>query len=295
MKKLNYWFITGLADAESSFIVNIIKDNTRTTGFNIQVSFEINLKDKILLEHIKYTLGIGNIYSSDNISKYKVSNINELVDVILPHFKKHGLITQKRIDFEIFSEIINIIKNKEHLTIQGLQKIVNLKVTLNLGLSENLKKDFPDIIVLPRPDFEVYRIPDPNWLSGFSEGESCFYISIYKSKKSKLGKAVQLVFKLTQHSRDIELLSIISQYFGCGRIEKRKGEACDYTVTSIKCFERKIIPFFNTYPLCGNKALEFRALENAFWIMLDKDHLTEKGLNKIEGLKNSMNTKRQDN
>ena len=47
-KKLNYWFITGLSDAESSFVVNIIKDNTRTTGYIIQVSFELglNYKDK---------------------------------------------------------------------------------------------------------------------------------------------------------------------------------------------------------------------------------------------------------
>lgn len=90
MKKLNLWFITGLADAESSFVVNIIKDNTRSTKYNTQVSFELNLnkKDKVLLENIKYTLGVGNIYynSYDKTYKFKVSNINDLSGVIIPHF-----------------------------------------------------------------------------------------------------------------------------------------------------------------------------------------------------------------
>jgi hypothetical protein len=49
-------------------------------------------------------------------------------------------------------------------------------------------------------------LPNPFWLTGFTEGEGCFYISIYKSSRSKLGFAVQLVFKITQHSRDLTTL-----------------------------------------------------------------------------------------
>lgn len=299
MKKLNYWFITGLADAEGSFVVNIIKDNTRTTGYIIQVSFELglNYKDKALLENIKYTLGVGNIFynNNDKIYKFKVSNINELFNVIIPHFKKYYLITQKHIDFELFSKIVIIIKNKEHLTIQGLQKIVSLKATLNLGISNNLVKNFPEIKIMKRDIYNVINIPDSNWLSGFSEGESCFYISIYKSEKSKLGSAVQLVFKITQHLRDIELLKNISNYLSCGRVEKRKSEACDFTITSFKSFEEKIIPFFLANPLHGSKSLELEAFKKAFLIVKDKEHLKEEGLEELKKIKNSMNTNRQNN
>ncbi len=299
MKKLNYWFITGLVDAESSFVVNIIKDNTRTTRYIIQVSFELglNYKDKALLENIKYTLGVGNIFynNNDKIYKFKVSNINELFNVIIPHFKKYYLITQKHIDFELFSKIVIIIKNKEHLTMQGLQMIVSLKATLNLGISNNLVKNFPEIKIMKRDIYNVINIPDSNWLSGFSEGESCFYISIYKSEKSKLGSAVQLVFKITQHLRDIELLKNISNYLSCGRVEKRKSEACDFTVTSFKSFEEKIIPLFLTNPLYGSKSLELEAFKKAFLIIKDKEHLKEEGLEELKKIKNSMNTNRQNN
>jgi hypothetical protein len=43
------------------------------------------------LERIKATLGVGNIYfkSSDNTYRWKVSNINDLFNVIIPHFIKY--------------------------------------------------------------------------------------------------------------------------------------------------------------------------------------------------------------
>lgn len=146
---------------------------------------------------------------------------------------------------------------------------------------------------IEREIYENIDIPNSNWLSGFSEGESCFYISIYKSEKSKLGSAVQLVFKITQHSRDIKLLNNISSFLGCGRVEKRKSNACDFTVTSLKDFEEKIIPFFSEYPLYGSKSLEFEAFKNAFLIVKNKEHLKEEGLKELEGIKDTMNTKRE--
>jgi LAGLIDADG endonuclease len=124
----------------------------------------LNYKDKRLLENIKYTLGVGNIFynSNDKTYKFKVSNINELSDVIIPHFKKYYLITQKRVDYELFSKIIEIIKNREYLTKEGLQKIVNLKTTLNLGISDSLMEDFPETIINKRDVYNNINIPDSN-------------------------------------------------------------------------------------------------------------------------------------
>lgn len=158
----------------------------------------------------------------------------------------------------MFKSIISIIKNKDHLTKEGLQAVVNLKASMNTGLTEKITDLFPNIVPVNRPKFKVENIPDPNWLAGFAEGESCFFVSIYKSLKSKLGLAVQLVFKITQHSRDKELLNKISEFLTCGRVEKRSGDACDYVVNSIKEFDGKIIPFFIKYPLLGSKSLNFK-------------------------------------
>jgi len=83
------------------------------------------------------------------------------------------------------------MSHKEHLTIEGLRKILALKASLNLGLSGKLKKAFPDIIPVPRPLVVDQSIKDPHWVAGFTSGECCFNITIFKSL-TKLGEAVQL-------------------------------------------------------------------------------------------------------
>jgi hypothetical protein len=49
--------------------------------------------------------------------------------VIIEHFDKFPLITQKRADFELFKQAVEIMNRKEHLTPGGLQQIVNLKAS----------------------------------------------------------------------------------------------------------------------------------------------------------------------
>ena len=52
--------------------------------------------------------------------------------------------------------------NKEHLTHEGLRKIVAIRALINLGLSEKLKAAFPNIVQLERPQVKAAVIPDPN-------------------------------------------------------------------------------------------------------------------------------------
>lgn len=293
---VNPWFLTGLVDAEGSFVVHIVKDDSRKLGYFVLASFELalNVKDRLLLDLLQETMGnIGNIYYNpqDDTYKYKVSNIEGLINFVIPHFQKYPLLTQKKVDFELFVKIIQIMYKKEHLTLKGLQEIINLKSSLNLGLSRKLPYNFK-VVPVERPKFTPTFISDPSWLAGFCEGESCFYINIGKSPKSKTGWAVQLVLKITQHSRDIQLLELIKNFLDCGRIEKRAGFAADFTVTSIKDIDSKIRPFFYKYPLLGSKLLNLKDFSEAFKIMEAKGHLTEEGLNKIRVIKAGMNTGR---
>lgn len=44
---------------------------------------------------------------------------------------------------------------------------------LNLGISEELRKLFPNIIPIPRPIMPTFEI-NKDWLIGFIDGEGCF-------------------------------------------------------------------------------------------------------------------------
>ncbi len=163
-----------------------------------------------------------NSYSKKSITKhgkqavqYRVSSSQELIDVIIPHFEKYPLITQKKVDFILFKQVLYLMNNKEHLTQEGIQKIVNIKASINLGLSDSLKAAFPNIIPVQKllllPDDQ--KIMDPYWVSGFTEGEGCFVIFIHKSN------VVQLKFQITQHVRDSNLLKSFVEYFGAEQCE----------------------------------------------------------------------------
>lgn len=70
----------------------------------------------VILEAIKNTLGVGNInLISDSAVSYKVKSKKEL-QVIIDHFKKYPLVTNKIYDFLFFKQCFYIIKNGKHLT-----------------------------------------------------------------------------------------------------------------------------------------------------------------------------------
>ena len=108
-----------------------------------------------------------------------------------------------------------------------------------------------------------------------------------------MGKQVILVFSVTQHSRDAALLRLICEFLDCGKYypSSTRNEG-NYTVTKFSDIELKIIPFFLKYPIQGVKALDLSDFSKIGSLVKEKQHLTEKGLAKIELIKSGMNTKR---
>ena len=110
--------------------------------------------------------------------------------------------TQKAADFKLFLQVTEIIKNKGHLTTEGLQEIINIKSSMNLGLSDELKLNFINTVPVQRPTIKTINIPDFNLISGFVSGEGNFFVDIFKSSSNKIGYQVKLRFSVTQHKRD---------------------------------------------------------------------------------------------
>src|SRR5262249_52783398 len=146
------------------------------------------------------------------------------------HFEKYPLITKKRSDYELFKQVVDLLNRKEHLTLDGLKKIVSLRASINNGLSPKLKEAFPDTIPVQRPIVADQDITNSYWLAGFTSGEGCFHVNIYKSL-TNLGEAVKLKFELAQHYRDAELLTSLNKYLGCGGVYKHSENVVVFIVT----------------------------------------------------------------
>jgi hypothetical protein len=287
--------VAGFADAEGCFYVGIGKNNRIKTGWEVQPEFKIELhrKEIVLLKQIQeFFDGVGNISQKGDKIRYRVRSLKEL-GIIIAHFDKYPLITQKYADYELFKSIVKLIESKEHVTTEGLHQILGLKAALNRGLPEKLKAEFPNIVLAQRPLVVNQKIKDPYWLAGFTAGEGCFLIDTYKAK-TNTGLGVTLRFKLTQHNRDTELIKSLVEYLGCGNFyQKSNQDIVDFIVVRFGDNFDKIIPFFNKYLLQGAKALDFSDFKQAAELINNKAHLTESGLEKIHLIKSGMNRGRE--
>lgn len=184
---------------------------------------------------------------------------------------------------------MDLMNRGEHLTIEGLQKIVAIKASMNRGLSDKLKLSFPNIIPVTRPLVLDQVVTNPYWLAGFTSGEGCFMIKIFNSL-TKVGEAIKLEFIIVQHSRDRKLMESFVAYFGCGRYLPHKNRDLGrFIVTKFSDIENKIIPFFNEYQIIGVKSSDFSDFNRVVELMKNKAHLTPEGLEKIKKLKMEMN------
>jgi len=127
-----------------------------------------------------------------------------------------------------------------------------------------------------------------------------------------MGVQVQLRFRLTQHSRDEQLMKSLVGYLGCGSYYSSPDgrEYGDLIVTKFKDITpwrrnkaparfragaraEKIIPFFDKYPVKGVKSLDYADFKRAIEIIKFKGHLTVDGLEEIRKIKAGMNRGRQ--
>jgi hypothetical protein len=294
--KLNPWFVTGFSDGESCFIISVQKNLKMKTGWEVRACFSLGLhpRDQRLIEQLQSFFGVGKVFLSKNAVAYKVSSLKEIEEVIIPHFNKYPLITQKQADFELFKVVIGLMKQKNHLTLEGLQEIINNKASMNLGLSDELITNFKVINAVSRPVVKFTEIPDPHWVAGFTEAEGCFLVNTSKSLIYQLGMQSWLKFQITQHSRDAKLMESLKEYLGCGLYYPDKsGKIGDFVVVRLSDHVEKIIPFFDNYPLQGCKLQDFEDFKKVANIMKTKGHRTLEGLDEILKIKGGMNKVRK--
>ena len=312
--KLNPWEITGFIDAEGSFTITIYPDNRSRLKWAVQPIFTINLhrKDLPIFEEIKNTLQLGNIVNrSKSVVSYKIGSKKELKGLI-HHLDKYPLVTCKFSDFLLFKQCFEIIKQKEHLTNEGILKLVGLKSSLNWGLSENLKKAFPpqrgNVITVNRPEYKFKNISDPFWVAGFASGDGSFHL-ITSTPNTEKSLKVYLRFSIRLNIREEELIKGLANFFksydnsskvSTVEVVTDKNIKNIYTlensvglqITKFSDIVNIIIPFFDKYPIEGIKSLDFSDFKKVTEIMKSKEHLTSEGFKKILEIKSSMNQKR---
>jgi len=153
-------YVTGFSDAESCFFIRFTSSKTRV-GWAVNPVFciELHIKDLVLIKAIQNYFGVGTllINKKKNTVVFSVQSVKDIVKSVIPHFDKYPLITQKRADFLLWKMAVEVIANKEHLTLEGLRKIVAIRASINKGLTPKLNESFIHIVPVPRPKLRIKK------------------------------------------------------------------------------------------------------------------------------------------
>lgn len=131
---VNY-FIAGFVDGEGSFSVAILKHPKKEKTWIINPCFQVyqHQKHRYVLELCKEVFGAGTIYRKSGIHpvlNFSIDSTRNIIEKVIPFFDRYPLIT-KRETYRIFREIVLAIRDREHLTKEGFERLVRLAYTMN--------------------------------------------------------------------------------------------------------------------------------------------------------------------
>jgi hypothetical protein len=131
---------------------------------------------------------------------------------------------------------------------------------------------------------------DPWFVTGLTEGEGCFCVSLALRAKLRTGLEVRPSFSLSLNEKDLRLLEGLQAFFGCGWIRESKGDRTfKYEARSIGDLTGAILPHFGRFPLRGCKARSCAGFSRVCEMIEQGDHLQRDGLREIVGIAYQMN------
>ena len=135
--KLTAQWIVGFVDGEGCFYIDLNKKKDLRQKYQVLPEFSVvqHKRDIKLLYALKDFFGCGVIRNNkgrdSNIMVYRVRAQKDLLESIIPFFEKHTLKSVKNINFKKFRKVLLMIDKSEHLTIEGIQTIQEIKNAMN--------------------------------------------------------------------------------------------------------------------------------------------------------------------
>ena len=139
-------WVVGFVDGEGCFSIGFVKQPDRAerrgyrTGYQVSHSFVVvqGARSKRCLEELNEFFGVGRLFINrrrdnhkEHLWRYDVSRRADLLDVIIPFFRKQPLRTSKRADFQKFAHCVEACARGSHLTAAGLIEIAETAERMN--------------------------------------------------------------------------------------------------------------------------------------------------------------------
>jgi LAGLIDADG endonuclease len=137
--RLEGW-ISGFIDGEGCFCVNINRCSATRLGWQVRPEFVVTQGARSIgaLEILQEFFGCGAIYRNtrhdnhrEDVYRWCVRRRDDLSDRIVPFMHDLPLRTSKAQDFELFVEVLELMRSSRHLELDGVAQIATLVEGMN--------------------------------------------------------------------------------------------------------------------------------------------------------------------
>jgi hypothetical protein len=259
------YYLAGLLEGDGHISIPALGFTVLNRVLNPRIVFTSHINNLGLYAFIQSQLG--------NCGRFQKSGTNIIRFII---GDKKGIIL-----------FINLVHSKlrtpKNKRFNDLVSFVNEKYCLNINKSL----------------LDISSFKNNSWFAGFTEADGHFGIK-YVEKKVKSGNMkrsvsenVSLKFRLDQRLHDkptgLSMRSIMESlalFLNCSLKSYKTNNDSVVLSLSVQSIHsiKFLISYFNNYPLLGDKLNDFKKWEVVYNMILSKEHLTERGINKIKSL-----------
>ena len=129
------YYLAGFADGEGSFNVSFRPRKDYSIPWKVSVCFNVSQRDEVILSLFKRHLKCGTMRQrKDGVWYYEVNNLTAICEYVIPFFEKFRFLSaKKKRDYSKFKKIVVIMRDNEHLTEDGVKKILQIRRDMNDG------------------------------------------------------------------------------------------------------------------------------------------------------------------
>lgn len=283
-RTLHAWYVTGLTDGDGHFGININRAAKKIT-----LEFKITshcASYGVLLDLLSF-FGVGRINIDnrrDNTMKFVVSSLQDILNVVIPHFEAFPLQGSKHLNFLAFKKAAQLLDSGQHLTEEGWTQLLALAASMNKGRSFSDKFEY---------NLSNTRSLSMHWLLGFIDAEAMFYLYI----PAEIGRqTLQFTVEIAQATHEVALLLDIAILLASGTLKPKFDTNSLTAAQGVRPVSRLIvrqgdilINFLKDNPLMTTKQLDYLD-----WLQMKEMynqglHRTPDGLAQIKAIKAGMN------
>lgn len=195
-----------------------------------------------------------------NVNKiyYRVTKIEDIINIIIPHFNTFPLLSRKQVNFKVWSSAMQIYKLGNHKTIEGFSDILSLYLAISKRPSSIVKSHFPGLKPSLLPEYKISNVElKPFWVTGYLTLYFNLQLTVLaEGWKTDIYNKLRHSFSFSRDISEISICRLLAEFLGGNLYIRRDKSRVDVDIVSLESCEN-LVKFFNDYPIQSIRLQEY--------------------------------------